>query len=120
MVHNTALMSAMGSHGFDEARADRSHWGRLVESAVGAHLINTADGDTRLHYWRDGDDEVDFVVERRGRLLAIEVKSRPDERRHRGLDEFRRRHPQAHTLLVGGDEMPMGEFLRRPPAEWLS
>lgn len=63
MVHNTALMSAMGSHGFDEARADRSHWGRLVESAVGAHLINTADGDTRLHDWRDGDDEVDFVVE---------------------------------------------------------
>jgi len=49
MVHNTALMSAMGSHGFDEARADRSHWGRVVESSVGAHLINTADGDTRLH-----------------------------------------------------------------------
>ena len=119
MVHNTALMSAMGSHGFDEARADRGHWGRVVESAIGAHLINTADGDTRLHYWRDGDDEVDFVVEHRGRLLAIEVKSRADQARHRGLDEFRRRHPQARTLLVGADEMPLGEFLRRPPAAWL-
>jgi uncharacterized protein len=118
MVHNTALMSAMGSHGFDEARADRSHWGRVVESAVGAHLINTADGDTRLHYWRDGDVEVDFVIERRGRLAAIEVKSRTDATGHRGLDEFRRRHPQARSLLVGGDEMPLGEFLRRPATEW--
>ena len=118
MVHNTALMSAMGSHGFDEARADRSHWGRVVESAVGAHLINTSDSDTSVHYWRDGDDEVDFVVERRGRLAAIEVKSHPEARDHRGLDEFRRRHPQAHTLLVGGDEMPLGEFLRRPAMEW--
>ena len=118
MVHNTALMSAMGSHGFDEARADRSHWGRVVESAVGAHLINTADGDTRVHYWRDGDDEVDFVVERRGRLVAIEVKFRPDTMVHRGLDEFRRRHPQVRTLLVGSEEMPLGEFLRRPATEW--
>ncbi|MFY7915663.1 MAG: ATP-binding protein [Rubrivivax sp.] len=119
MVHNTALMSAMGSHGFDEARADRSHWGRVVESAVGAHLINTADGDTKLHYWRDGDDEADFVVERRGRLTAIEVKSRPDAVRHRGLNEFQRRHPNAKTLLVGGDELPLGEFLRRPTTEWV-
>lgn len=119
MVHNTALMSAMGSHGFDEARADRSHWGRVVESAVGAHLINTADSDTRLHYWRDGDDEVDFVIERRGRLAVIEVKSRPEATRHRGLEEFRRRHPEVRTLLIGGDEMPLGEFLRRPAIEWM-
>ena len=118
MVHNTALMSAMGGHGFDEARADRSHWGRVVESAVGAHLINTADGDTRVHYWRDGDDEVDFVIERRGRLAAIEVKSRPESPSHRGLAEFCRRHPEARRLLVGGDELPLGEFLRRPASEW--
>ncbi len=118
MVHNTALISAMGSHGFDEARADRSHWGRVVESAVGAHLINTADGDTRIFYWRDGDDEVDFVVERHGRLAAIEVKSRRDVSRHRGLDLFHQGYPQARPLLVGGDAMPLGEFLRRPAADW--
>jgi uncharacterized protein len=119
MVHNTALMSALGSHGFDEARADRSHWGRIVESAVGAHLINTADSDTQLHYWRDGDDEVDFVVERRDRLTAIEVKSRPDAAPHRGLTVFSKRQPTAQQILVGGDAMPLGEFLRRPPSAWL-
>ena len=118
MVHNTALMSAMGSHGFDEARADRSHWGRVFESAVGAHLINTCNSDTTVHYWRDGDDEVDFVIERQGRLTAIEVKSRPDATHHRGLDEFHRRHPNVRRLQVGGEEMPLGEFLRRPAMEW--
>lgn len=120
MVHNTALMSAMGTHDFAEARADRSHWGRVVESAVGAHLINTADDDIRVHYWRDGDDEVDFILEGRNRLVAIEVKSRPDCQGHRGLAEFHRRHPNVRKLLVGGDEMPLGEFLRRPAAEWAS
>jgi len=122
MIHNSALMSAMGSHGFDEARADRSHWGRVVESAVGAHLLNTADGDTHVHYWRDGDEEVDFIVERRGALVAIEVKSHAETTGHRathsGLNEFCRRHPKTRTLLVGGDEMPLGEFLRRPATEW--
>jgi uncharacterized protein len=119
MVHNTALMSAMGSHGFDDARADRGHWGRVVESAVGAHLINTADSDTRLHYWRDGDHEADFVIERRGQLTAIEVKSRPNSEGHRGLHEFGRRYPHARCVLIGGDEMPIGEFLRRPATEWV-
>lgn len=118
MVHNTALMSAMGSHGFDEARADRSHWGRVVESAVGAHLINTSDSETAVHYWREGDDEVDFVLERRSRLAAIEVKLRSEAIGHRGLDEFHRRHPKVRKVMVGGDEMPLGEFLRRPATEW--
>lgn len=118
-VHNTALMSAMGNHGFDEARTDRSHWGRLVESAVGAHLLNTADGDTRVHYWRDGDDEVDFIVEHRGRLAAIEVKARPDATIHRGLREFCLRQPHARAMLVGGEDMPVGELLRRPAMEWV-
>ncbi len=104
--------------GCSEARADRSHWGRVVESAVGAHLINTADGDIRVHYWRDGDDEVDFVLESRCRLIAIEVKSRPDSNGHRGLVEFHRRNPNSRKLLVGGDDMPLGEFLRRPATEW--
>lgn len=119
IVHNTALMSAMGTYGFNEAQLDRSYWGRLVESAVGAHLINTADGDTRLYYWRDGDFEVDFVIERRGLLAAVEVKSRHEGEGHHGLAEFKRRYPQARTVLVSDDGVPLGEFLRRSASEWV-
>jgi uncharacterized protein len=87
-VHDNGLMSAMSSYGVSEARADRSHWGRKVESAVGAHLINTADADTQVFYWNESDKAVDFVVEHRGRLAAIEVKLAAGGSHHTGLAEF--------------------------------
>lgn len=60
----------------DEVRADASFRGRLVESAVGAHLANAAAAHAcELYYWRERHAEVDFVI-RRGRVLvALEVKS---------------------------------------------
>jgi predicted AAA+ superfamily ATPase len=75
-VLNTALQSAPSGATLKEARADPAVWGRLVESAVGAHLANAAaSGDCELFYWRDGNREVDFVA-RRGRVVtAIEVKT---------------------------------------------
>ncbi len=118
-VHNNALMTAASSHDFAQARADRSHWGRLVESAVGAHLVTSADSDTHIHYWRDAGMEVDFIVERLGQLAAIEVKTTPGVTGHRGLDEFCRRHPQARRCLVGSDALPLGEFLGRSAAFWM-
>jgi uncharacterized protein len=117
-VQNNALMTAGATYGFDEARADRSYWGRLAESAVGAHLVNTADADTRIHYWREGDIEVDFVIECRGRLAAVEVKTSAGISRHPGLDEFCRRHPDARRWLIGSEELPLGDFLRQDATYW--
>lgn len=119
-VHDNALMSALSPHDYTQARADRSHWGRLVESAVGQHLLNSADRDTRLHYWREGDKEVDFVVERRRQLAAIEVKSSAPYASHAGLKAFCSRHPDAKPLLVGADELDIGTFLLSPVSQWLA
>ena len=64
-VLNTALMSAQSGRSFVEARRDPELWGRLVESAVGAHLVNSAMGTgIQVEYWRDRGAEVDFVVSR--------------------------------------------------------
>lgn len=117
-AHNNALMTARSTYAFEQARADRSYWGRLAESAAGAHLINTADADTHIHYWREGDLEVDFVVERRGQLAAIEIKTNPGSTRHSGLDEFCRRYPKAQRWLVGTEELPLGDFLRQHASYW--
>lgn len=117
-VLNNALMTAGSTYGFEDAIADRSHWGRLAESAVGAHLVNTSEADTRLHYWREGDLEVDFVVEHRGKLAAIEVKTNTGVAKHTGLDEFCRRHPETRRWLVGTNELPLGDFLRQDAAYW--
>jgi predicted AAA+ superfamily ATPase len=119
-VLNNALFSAMGSHGYEQALADRSKWGRLVESAVGTHLMSTATQDTQIHYWRDSGVEVDFVIEHRGQLAAIEVKSGGIGQRMQGLDEFCRRYPQARRLVVGSDTLPLGEFLMQPAHAWVA
>lgn len=119
IVFNTALMSAIQDYTFAEAQADRSYWGRLVESSVGAHLLNTCDSDTQVCYWRDGSDEVDFVLVRGRKLAAIEVKSSANPSRARGLEVFAQRNPSAKTILVGAGGVPLAEFLSYPAEHWL-
>ncbi len=118
MVLNTALMTTGSGYAFEEARADRTFWGRIVESAVGAHLINTATSDIRVHYWRDGHHEVDFVLQRGPRLVAIEVKSGPRRGVLSGLDKFKELFQPRRSLLVGEGGVPLNEFLAAPARHW--
>ena len=118
-VLNTALMTALSTYTFEEAVADRSYWGRVVESAVGAHLCNTSDANTRIHYWRESPLEVDFVIGRGKRLAAIEVKSGRAAAAKPGLDEFCRRHRGCRRWVVGDKDLPVGEFLRYPANHWI-
>lgn len=118
-VLNTALMTAVSGYSFEEARADRTFWGRIVESAVGAHLFNTATSDIRLYYWRDGQDEVDFVLRRGPRLLAIEVKSGQRRASPHGLKTFETRFQPQRVLLVGEGGVPLNEFLAAPAGYWI-
>jgi len=118
-VLNTGLMSALSGYTFEEAKADRSFWGRLVESAVGAHLFNSGAPELRLHYWRHGNHEVDFVLARGPQLAAVEVKSGARRTSPSGLAEFGRRFDGAATILAGEGGVPLAEFLSIPIREWL-
>ncbi len=117
-VLNTALMTAGSVYSFDEARADRTFWGRLVESAAGAHLFNTATSDIRLHYWREGSNEVDFVLQRGPQIVAIEVKSGEKRMPLGGMNEFERSFNPRRSLLVGEGGIPLNEFLTAPARHW--
>lgn len=108
---NTALVSATRGVTFAEARADRPSWGRLVETAVGAHIANRLLPPAKLCYWRDRGREVDFVIERGGSLLAVEVKAGPASEAHPGLQAFLDLNPHSRPLLVGGDGLPVEELL---------
>ncbi len=120
-VFNTALLSAQSGYTFAEARADHAYWGRLVESAVGAHLANAAmAGLCELYYWRDRGCEVDFVVKARRRLTGIEVKSGRARENQPGLDIFAATFPASRRLLVGGDGIAVEEFLLRPVEHWVT
>ncbi len=117
-VLNTSFMGVNSGYSFEEARADRTFWGRLVESTVGAHLFNTGMPDTRLHYWRESPHEVDFVLEQGRRLIGIEVKSTPRGNNSGGLAIFQERFSPERTLLVGGQGIPLEEFLTQPATHW--
>ena len=119
-VFNTALLTAQSGLTPAEARADREFWGRLIESAVGAPLANAAAvGACELFYWREGNHEVDFVI-RAGRVLvAIEVKSGRAPIAHSGLAAFKAAFKPKRLMLVGGDGIPVAEFLSRPVTDWL-
>jgi len=119
-VLNTALMSAQSGLTPQQARSDREYRGRLVESAVGAHLANAASaGECELFYWRERNREVDFVV-RAGRMLAaIEVKSGRSRDTLPGIEAFSRAFGPGRALLIGADGIGVEEFLSRPVTEWL-
>lgn len=111
MVYNTALLTAQTNTTFHKTYTTPALWGRWVESAVGAYLLNQADEyDYKLYYWRESNDEVDFVIEYSGQHIAIEVKS---GRRgaNEGLKTFTNKfHPQ-QSFVVGTDGVPIEEFL---------
>jgi hypothetical protein len=120
-VLNIALLTAQTPLSFAEARANPAYWGRLVESAVGAHLANAAAGGAcELYYWRERNREVDFVVRAGRTLTAIEVKSGRSRDALAGMDAFATQFKPKRKLLVGGDGIPVEEFLARPVEHWVA
>ncbi|WP_411886160.1 ATP-binding protein [Polaromonas sp. YR568] len=118
-VLNTALMSSATPYTFSEAQADRSFWGRLVESAIGTHLCNTAQSTEKVSYWRESPHEVDFVISDATRLTAIEVKSGATQGKLGGLEAFSHQHQNCRRLVVGTGGIDLTEFLSYPLAHWL-
>ena len=119
-VLNNALITAQAGMTFRQAFEDRAVWGRLVESSVGAHLANAAAmGDCEVHYWRERNREVDFVVKAGNSLLAIEVKSGRATGTLPGMAAFSEAFRPTRKLLVGGDGIDVERFLVKPVREWL-
>ena len=111
MVHDTALMVA--AHGRRRSRllVEPDLRGRLVESAIGASLINRATEEGfAVHWWREGGDEVDFVIADQEAVTAIEVKSgrvKPTK----GMSRFIAENPHARMLTVGSADCSVEAFL---------
>ncbi len=119
-VLNTALLTAQSGLSPGEVRSDREFWGRLVESTVGAHLANAAAaGLCELFYWREGNREVDFVLRKGRMVVGLEVKSGRAPDTLPGLSAFTAAFKPKRTLLVGGDGIPLEEFLLCPVIDWL-
>jgi predicted AAA+ superfamily ATPase len=114
-VHNTALISAQRNELFGEIIVQREQWGRIVESAVGAHLLNSSfSGGYKVYYWRHVNDEIDFVLEKRGTVLGIEVKSGTTVN-PKGMTAFQKQNNPDKMILVGSGGLPWEDFLKIDP-----
>ena len=119
-VFNTALITAQSGMTQAEAFADREFWGRLTESAVGAHLLNASvGGECELFYWRERNREVDFVVKRGRKLLAIEVKSGRTTTSLPGMEAFANSFKPGRLLIVGTGGISLERFLSKPVGYWI-
>jgi len=112
-VHNTAILSVISSESLDTLLKNHEAWGRWVESAVGAHLINQAFKYKKLtiYYWRDGNDELDYVVVYNNRVIALEVKSGKTGKLS-GLGAFDKKFKPEKSLLIGETGIHWQEFLQ--------
>jgi predicted AAA+ superfamily ATPase len=70
--------------------------GRLFELAVGLDLIRLP-GD--LYYWRNGNDEVDYIYRIGKKVFAIEVKSGRRKSIH-GLTKFREAFEGTYGVII--------------------
>jgi predicted AAA+ superfamily ATPase len=113
-VFNNALM---GSHwvgqgvGLLQVRQRPEIWGRLVESAVGAELLarhlTHSNRNPVIHYWNNGQKEVDYVLSTGQDLWALEVKSGQNPGNVSGLDAFVRQFSSARPLVIGTGGVPL-------------
>ena len=118
LVLNTALMSALDPGKMAEAKQEPDHWGRLVESAVGSSLANGIVGkNIELFYWFGRNREVDFVLNRKNELIAIEVKSGRKKGSFPGIEAFSKEFKVKRKLLVGSQGISLDEFFLTAPEE---
>ncbi|MCQ2342449.1 MAG: AAA family ATPase [Paludibacteraceae bacterium] len=116
-VYNNALMNVQRAMSIDIAEQDHALWGRVVESAVGVHLLNASVmGGYRVYYWNENSKEVDFVLVRGDKVVALEVKSGTDSINN-GMSAFDKLyHPQA-IYIIGTDGIPLQDFFLMNPSD---
>ena len=118
-VFNNALLTANHRGKFESIRADADLWGRWVESAIGAHLLSAAEEeDYQVYYWRERDDEVDFIVATDDGCVAFEVKS-GRRKMNGGMKDFMKAFNPLHSYIVGTGGISFEDFLQSDVTDWL-
>ncbi len=114
-IYNPAITSCYIHEPFESIHNTPESWGRLVESAMGAHLLNgSLESGYDLYYWRDRNLEVDFILEMNRQLIALEVKTGRNKT-HKGLGEFNDMFKHVQSIIVGTGGIPWQEFLSMDP-----
>lgn len=111
LVYNTSLSSAYEDDDFTSLKNNSIKWGRKVEQSIGTYMLNHSRvNNYNLFYWRDGNDEVDYVIQKGKKVIAIEVKL-GKVKSHKGLNNFSKKYKPQKTILISDDALRWQDFL---------
>ena len=113
-IHNTALLSARSRKTFSEVYSNPNEWGHIFESSVGMHLVDqvSKNSNAALYYWREGNFEIDYVLQYGDAIIGIEVKSGDAGIPGKAAMKFKERFPKANLILVGKQGIPYEVFMK--------
>jgi len=114
-VMNNALMGALSDENFDQSQGNKKRWGRLVESAVGAHLIAHQNDDLKLYYWNESNAEVDFVLQLGSKYIALEVKLSNDK--VSGIGQFQKQFKPHKVYQLSDQGLSWQQLISMDPRE---
>ncbi len=112
LAYNTALVSVYSEYNFSSIRSNPVLWGRKFEQAIGSYLLNFSKIlNYNLYYWREGNYEVDFIIQKDKKIIAIEVKL-GKLKFHEGLESFSKKYKLNQALLISDDGFRWQDFLK--------
>ena len=117
MVQNTAFIGATSNLSLEEAMFSHETWGNYVESTIGAHFINFS----KIHgyevlYWRQNNDEVDFILKTDQKVIAIEVKSGRVGKLN-GMNGFLKQFSPDKVILIAPNTLSWQDTLSFDPIQ---
>ena len=56
-----------------------------------------------LYYWREANEEIDFIIENGKKLTAIEVKSGKEKVNYKIIEKFKKLYPSSEFLPISNE-----------------
>lgn len=119
-VLNTALATAQSHLFFESTKQNRETWDKLVECAIGAHLINSAFGTkAEIFYWKDNNKSIDFIIRKDEDIIVVDVNTHKKGKNIQGVNVFKQKYQPSKILIVGEEGISVEEFLLNPLEAWI-
>ena len=111
-VYNNAFFNVYSNMSQKDLEPGNATYGRLIESAIGGYLLNQCRvNNINLFYWREGNNEVDFILKRGSKLISLEVKS-GNMRNNKGQTEFASKFKTYKNIVISNDSISWKDFIK--------
>lgn len=114
-TYNNALMNCYSFLSFNRAKDNPELWGKIVESSVGAHLLTYQEEGFNIQYYKEGNDEVDYILQYQGKTIALEIKT--SNQAAKGLDKFQAKFSPHRSYLISPQGLTWQQLIQLHPKD---